>query len=74
MDLKKYYYSLSTDQQKAFAKEAGTDPEYIRVHLIPKNGSPDRIPRRDLFNGLVRAAGGDVSPDKVMSHFYGESA
>lgn len=69
MELYKHYYSLDSDQREAFAKQANTTTEYLRVHLIPPNGVPDRMPRKALLQSLSDASHGKVSIEDVLYHF-----
>ena len=70
MELRKYYQSLTVQQRKEYAERAGTDVEYIRVHLIPPNKQPDRTPRRKLMQKLAEASDGNVTIDEVFRHFF----
>ena len=49
MSLHEYYHALSRDEKELFADRAGTNTLYLRVHLIPSNGRPDRTPRKGLM-------------------------
>jgi hypothetical protein len=70
MELKIYYNSLDTAERKAYAARAKTDPEYIRIHLIPRSGCPDRMPRKELLRALAEASNGSVSFEEVLKHFF----
>ncbi len=74
MELKTYYRELSPAERKQYADRAGTETEYIRIHLIPPNNPPDRMPRKDLLRSLAEASEGNVSLGEVLEHFLGYEA
>jgi len=68
MDLRSYYYSLTPSQREAYAKRCGTSVKYFDNHLMLKR--PSRIPRRELLTALADKSKGNVSFEKVISHFF----
>lgn len=74
MELKAYYYSLTPSEREQYAERAGTTAEYIRIHLVPRNRAPQKLPKKELMQGLADASQGRVSFQEVLAHFYGEAA
>jgi hypothetical protein len=68
-DFHRWYLGLTAEERARFASAAGTSPEYIRCHLI----GPLRrrkTPRRELLDGLVRAAEGRFTREQLLGWFF----
>ena len=66
MDLKQYFYRLTTQELDSFARRAGTTARYIQCHLLTQR----KIPRPALMRKLASASGNAVTLDDLLRHFY----
>jgi len=69
MMLKNYHLNLSAEQKKEFANRINTSVDYVRIHLIPKGGEPDRTPPLFRLILIADATAGSVSLADVCDHF-----
>lgn len=69
MNLRTFYYSLTDEQQVAYAKSIGSTTEYVRVHLIPKHRKPDRSRPLKKLQQMAAESNGKVTLDEVIAHF-----
>lgn len=67
MEFRSYYQSLTDEQKKSFAQQAGYELSYIETHLIRAYKTPGRKGMRRL----VKASNGAVSWQEILLHFYG---
>jgi hypothetical protein len=68
-NFKTFYQSLPKIQRVAFAKAAGTDPDYIKTHLVYAR----KIPQPKLMDGLVSALNefeSDITRQDLLNFFY----
>ena len=63
-----YYKTLSKDQRRAYAEQAGTTLNYLAVHVF-RSGGQIRRPSNGLLIGLVNASDGQVSLDEAINYF-----
>jgi len=62
---------MATEQRIQFAQRAGTSNNYLRLHLFPPSGIPDRVPRITTIDAMVAASNGKVSRRAMFDYFYG---
>lgn len=67
---KNYWKNLTTEERAAYAKRAGTSPEYIRAHLFYGR----KVPRKSLINNLATASQGKLKLSDVLDHFFSSAA
>ena len=65
MDFDTYYRQLDRDARRKFAERAGTSPEYIEIHLLPRK----KMPRKNKMESLAKASRGALSYEKVVEYF-----
>lgn len=68
--LRDYFNSLTPQEQKAFAKRAGTSRTYIKYHLLGKRDGYRRMPSEDLIHRLIKAGGGELTYLSVLAEFF----
>lgn len=71
-DFRRWWLGLPADERERFAREAGTTPEYVRIHLIAPLARR-KTPRRELMDAMVRAGAGRFSREDLLSWFFPET-
>ena len=66
MNYKTYFRNLDESGRLSHANEAGTTPDYINIHLIPKR----KIPRKELMQSLADATDGNCTYQDLIDYFY----
>ena len=70
MNINTYYKKLDRAGRKMFAARAGTSPEYIEIHLLPRR----KLPRKKMMKSLAESTEGQCSYEDVVKYFFLDAA
>lgn len=68
-DFKSFYRSLTSEQKKSFAEQAGTTPRYIETHLVYASKVPGPNLMERLYNACVEF-GASFTKTELIEFFY----
>ncbi|AZR95120.1 hypothetical protein BBB39_16180 [Bordetella trematum] len=73
INFKTFYLSLSAEERRAFALEAGTTTGYIEVHLVRAGRIPRRRKMESLWQACQRRRAG-FTREQLIQFFFTSSA
>lgn len=69
MSYQKWFFSLESEEQDAYAEESGTNGNYLRLHVFCSIGRR-KIPRKKTIERLADNAPSEISLSDVLDFLY----